>query len=193
MPDRDSDFLSERGRSLEEDYFRKKDQELIEKMRQAAVAEQARTDLRRETGLDDPALLDQLRDLGFTPETVRLLPLVPLLEVAWAEGGVTPAERELILRLATARGIEDGSAASQQLTTWLGERPREAVFAGARRLVRAMLESAPGGTSDLSADNLVQYCEQIASASGGMLGIRRISSEERALLSSIAADLKVRQ
>jgi hypothetical protein len=192
MPDRDS-FLSDRGRSLEEDYFRKKDQELIEKMRHAAAAEQARSDLRRETGLDDPALLDQLRDLGFTPETVRLLPLVPVLEVAWVEGGVTPAERELILRLAKTRGIEEESPAGQQLTTWLGERPGAAVFAGARRLVRAMLQSAPAGTDDLSADNLVQYCEQIASASGGMLGIRRISSEERALLSSIAADLKGRE
>ena len=192
MPDRDS-FLSDRGRSLEEDYFRKKDQELIDRMRQAAVVEQQRTDLSRETGLDDPALLDQLRDLGFTPETVRLLPLVPLLEVAWAEGGVTPAERELILRLATVRGIEEGSAAGQQLATWLGERPGDAVFGGARRLVRAMLESAPAGSTDLNADNLVQYCEQIASASGGMLGIRRISSEERALLSSIAADLKGRE
>jgi hypothetical protein len=191
MPD--DSFLSERGRSLEEDYFRKKDQELIEKMRQAAEAEQARTDLRRESGLEDPALLDELRDLGFTPETVRLLPLVPVLEVAWAEGGVTPAERDLILRLAKARGIEEESTAGQRLTTWLGERPGNAVFAGARRLVRAMLESASAETSDLNADNLVQYCEQIASASGGLLGIRRISSEERALLSSIAADLKGRE
>jgi len=43
------------------------------------------------------------------------------------------------------------------------------------------------------ADDLVKYCEEIASASGGMLGIGRISAEERALLSSIAADLNGRR
>ena len=67
--------------------------------------------------------------------------------VAWAEGGITKAERELILRLARSRGIEEGSAADHQLTEWLTSRPPEAVFAGARRLIRAMLDSgsAPDG------------------------------------------------
>jgi hypothetical protein len=41
----------------------------------------------------------------------------------------------------------------------------------------------------MSADDLVKYCESIAAASGGILGINRISAEERALLSSIAAQL----
>ena len=45
-------------------------------------------------------------------------------------------------------------------------------------------------THFLSDDELVNYCEIIASASGGMLGIHRISSEERALLASIASKLK---
>ena len=42
----------------------------------------------------------------------------------------------------------------------------------------------------LSADALVKYCEDIAAASGGLLGIGKVSSEERKLLSSIAAELK---
>jgi hypothetical protein len=46
----------------------------------------------------------------------------------------------------------------------------------------------------LTADQLVAYCEQIASASGGLLGlpIRAISMEERNLLTRIASDLKTR-
>jgi hypothetical protein len=35
----DRDRLAERGRSLEDDYFRTRDQELIEKMRGAAAAD----------------------------------------------------------------------------------------------------------------------------------------------------------
>lgn len=191
MPDHDA--IAERGRSLEDAYFYKKDRELIEKIRQAAASEKVRQELGSQTGLDDPDLLKELQDLGFTPETVGLLPLVPIVQMAWAEGGITTAERELILRLAKSRGIEAGSAADRQLTAWLSNSPGEIVFAGARRLIRAMLDSGSGHTGDLNAADLVKYCEEIASASGGILGIGRISAEERALLSSIAADLNARR
>jgi hypothetical protein len=189
----DHDAFAKRGRALEEEYFRKKDRELIEKIRQAAATEQARKDLGRKAGLDDPQLIQELQDLGFTLDTVGLLPLVPIIQMAWAEGGITKAERELILRLARSRGIEVGSAADRQLTEWITHQPAEAVFARAKRLIRAMLDSSSAETGGLKADDLVKYCEEIASASGGMLGIRRISAEERALLSSITADLNARR
>ena len=60
----------------------------------------------------------------------------------------------------------------------------------ATRLIRAMLSA--GGQGDLTAEDLVKYCESIASASGGILGIGKISAEERSLLTSIASELKTR-
>jgi len=191
MPDHGAP--SERGRSLEEEYFRRKDRELIEKMRQAGAVERVRQDMSRTTGLDDPALLQDLQDLGFSPDTVGLLPLVPLVQVAWAEGGITAAERDLIVRLARSRGIAPGSAADTRLTQWMVTRPDDTVFSRAGRLIRAMLDAGGEPMADLSAHDLVRYCETIAAASGGILGIGRMSAEERALLSSVAADLKARQ
>ena len=191
MPDKD--MLHERGRSLEEDYFRRKDRELIEKMRQAAAADQERQELAKTSGLADPELLQELKDLGFTPNTVTLLPLVPVLRVAWAEGGVTSAERDLIQRLARSRGIAEGSEADRQLAEWLVRPPEQGIFARAGRLIRAMLDSRAPETSDLSPDDLVEYCERIAAASGGVFGIGRISGEEKKLLAAIAEDLKSRQ
>lgn len=180
--------LGDRGRSLEEDYFRKKDRELIEKMRQAAAAEAARLELSAKSGLQDPELLKELQELGFTPDTVVLLPLVPLVQVAWAEGGVSDAERKLILQLARSRGVSEGSAADRQLAGWLAERPDPQVFASASRLIRAMLDSGSSALPE-SADDLVKYCEQIAGASGGIFGINRVSAEERAILGALARDL----
>src|SRR6187455_3026043 len=186
MPD--DNPLAERGRAFEDEYFRKKDRELIEKMRQTSAAEVARQELSAKSGVQDPQMLQELQALGFTSETVALLPLVPLVQMAWAEGGVSDGERKLILQLARSRGIE-GSAADRQLAAWLSSRPDPQVFSNAFRLIRATLESAPPGVVPLTADDLVKYCEQIAAASGGMFGINRISSEERALLSTIARDL----
>jgi hypothetical protein len=183
--------LAERGRSLEEEYFRKKDRELVERMRKAAAAEKASRDLSEASGLSDPELVKELADLGFTTDTVRLLPLVPLLQVAWAEGGVSDAERKLILQLARTRGILDGSAADRELASWLTTRPSDALFARAMRLVSAMLSTSSAREgAGLSPDDVVAYCEDIASASGGLFGINRVSAEERSLLNTIAAQLK---
>jgi hypothetical protein len=189
----DHDSLAERGRSLEEEYFRRKDRELVEKMRQAAEADRARGEMGRQTGLEDPGLLKELQDLGFTPETVVLLPVLPVLEMAWAENEITPGERDLIVKFARSRGVEESSAAGQQLGQWIAIRPDEAVFRGARRLISAMLSKGSGQSgAGVSADDLVAYCEEIAAASGGVLGTRlgSISAEERALLSRIAGELK---
>jgi ADP-ribose pyrophosphatase YjhB (NUDIX family) len=188
MTDRDS--LHERGRALEEEYFRKKDRELIEKMQRAALEDQARRDLTEKTGLRDPELLKELQDLGFTPDTVGLLPLMPVLQVAWAEGDVSAGERAALVKLARARGITDGSAADRQLAAWMSTRPAETVFVSATRLIRAMLADEGRDQTGMNADDLVKYCEEIAAASGGIFGINRVSSEERALLTSIAAALK---
>lgn len=186
------DSLRERGRALEEEYFRKKDRELIEKMRQAAAADRAQQDLGARTGIGDPEVLREMATLGFTPETVALLPLVPVLQVAWAEGGVSDAERRLLVELARARGIVEQSPADRQLSQWLSHRPDSAVFAGATRLIRAMLEAHPDGQSAIDPDDLVRYCERVADASGGFLGIKRIAPEERELLARISEDLKAR-
>jgi tellurite resistance protein len=179
-------------RKREEDYFRRKDRELLEKMRAAAAADQTRKDLGHATGIQDPALLQELESLGFTPETIALLPLVPVLQVAWAEGGISAAERKMIVDLARQRGIQAGSAGDVRLTEWLDTRPSEETFRKASRLIAAMLDQPVSTGPHLSADELIRYCEQIASASGGLFGIGKVSAEERAALEQIARGLKTR-
>ena len=189
------DAFAERGRALEDEYFRKRDRELIDKLRRAAETDQARGELSKQTGVTDPALLADLQDIGLTADTVVLLPLVPAVELAWAEGDVTPAERQLVVSIARTRGIAEGSAPDRLLNTWLASRPTPEQFARARRLLSALLDSGAQVAKDLTADQLVKYCEQIASASGGLFGLpmRAVSMEERNLLTRIASDLKPRK
>jgi len=194
----DGDFLDDRRRALEDDYFRKKDRELIEKMRQAAETERATHELRTKTGLTDVQLVKTLQELGFTPDTIAVLPFVPIVQMAWAEGGITAAERDLIVTLARERGIVAGSPADAQLTDWMARRPSDALFAHATRLVGAMLDSGgagrAGGTDAAawSADDLIKYAESIASASGGIFGLGKVSADERETLGKITAALKRR-
>ena len=186
----EDDGITNDIRSREEEYFRRKDRELVEKLRRTAEASEARRALESTSGIHDPVMLQELEALGFTPETVNLLPLVPIVQVAWAEGGVSGDERDLIEQFARERGIAAGSAADQQLTVWLEQRPSEEVFSRATRLIRAMLEQPGAGA--LTVDDLIHRCEEIAAASGGMLGFRKISGDERVLLGRIQSALKGR-
>jgi ADP-ribose pyrophosphatase YjhB (NUDIX family) len=187
-----SDGITDHIRAREEEHFRKKDRELIEKLRRADAEARARRALEQETGLHDPAMLEELSHLGFTPDTIALLPLVPVLQVAWARAGVSAAERALIVSLARSRGIAAGSAADRQLKDWLEYRPSEDTFHKATRLIAAIIESPEGGAVHVSADELIGYCDKIAHASDGIFGIRRVSHEERAALEEIAATIKRR-
>jgi hypothetical protein len=184
------DGINDDVRKREEEYFRQRDKELIERMRKAAESEQARKDLQNASGIQDPALLQDLEELGFKPDALALLPLIPVLQVAWAEGGVSAAERTMITNLARSRGIADGTPADQQLTEWLDRRPSDETFSKAGRLIAAMLDRP--GPATVNADDLLAYCEQIAAASGGLFGIGRVSAEERAALEQIAKQLRRR-
>jgi hypothetical protein len=185
------DLSSARRRTSEEEYFQRKDRELVERMRQRAQAELQLRELGESVGFTDPAMIHELAELGFTTETVKLLPLIPVLEMAWAEGGVTPAERKMVIDVARARGIDEGTTADHQLLEWLDRRPDESVFRRAGRLINALFASE--ARVSLTPDELLKYCEAIADASGGVFGIRRVSAEERATLERIANEIKIRQ
>jgi hypothetical protein len=185
------DPLAGRRRTNEEEYFQKKDRELVERMRQQAQAERALRELGDSMGVTDPGVIHELAELGFTTDTVTLLPLIPVLEMAWAGGDVTPPERKMVIDLARARGIEEHGAADRQLLEWLDRRPDESVFRRAGRLINALFAS--GVPFNLTSDDLLKYCEAIAEASGGLFGIQRISADERATLERIAHEIKSRQ
>jgi hypothetical protein len=185
------DGITEHIRAQEDEYFRKKDRELVELLRRADADAKARAALEAQTGLHDADMLRELDALGFTPDTISLLPLIPVLQVAWAKAGVSNAERKLILNVARARGIEDGSAADHVLKLWLEVKPSEETFHKATRLIGAIIE-APAHHVDVSADELLAYCERIAHSSGGLFGIGAVSTEERAAIREIAAALKDR-
>jgi tellurite resistance protein len=181
----------ERKRTTEEEYFYKKERELVEKLRQRAALEAERGAMGESLGVADERILEDLQALGFTRDTVALLHLVPLVAVAWAEGGIDKRERQLIYEVAKLRGIESGGAAAKQLDGWLNRRPSDEFFERSLRIIRAVLKSLPQEAQQESRQSLVAYCTRIAAASGGILGLgSKISAAESALLTKIATELE---
>ena len=186
----DKDAFAERGHSLEEEYFHRREKELIEKMRRQAEHLAARRRLGDEAGIADEEILADLEALGYTPDTVKLLHLVPLIQTAWAEGNVSARERDLILQAARARGIEAGSPADRQLNNWLTERPSEELFAKTLRAIAAILQSRSPDDRKTTEHDLLSLCTAIASASGGIVGFGAVSDDERRILAQISQELE---
>lgn len=186
----DSDAFGTRRRGLEEEYFRKREQELAEKIRLRAEAQAGRRRLADATGVTNEEILQDLQALGYTAETVRLLHLLPLVQVAWAEGDVSARERDLITEAARSHGIEPGTEADRQLAEWLSARPSEEFFERTLRIIPAILEASPDGKGAARQGSLLEYCAAIAAASGGLLGFGKVSDGERRLLSRISEELK---
>jgi hypothetical protein len=186
----DKELFGDRRRSQEEEYFHRQEQELIAKLQQRGREEATRKRMAERTGVADEEILRDLQALGYTPETVMLLHLVPLLQMAWAEGDVSDSERDLIIEAARARGIEKDSPADQQLTQWLASRPADDLFEKTLRAIGAILESRPSEERDASQKDLLSRLTAIASASGGILGFGKVSAQEQQVLESISREME---
>src|SRR6185295_15588229 len=102
-------------------------------MRRKLADETARQQMEEATGIHDAEVIAALQELGYTPETVQLLHLVPLIQVAWASGDIDPKEREMIIEAALHRGVRPGSPADQQLNEWLAHQPSHEFFVNTLR------------------------------------------------------------
>src|SRR5437899_1328874 len=103
------DIFQARERAEEEVYFRQQDARLIAKLRQKAQLSEIAHALAEKLHVDEPELLERIQRLGITLDTGSAFILAPLVEVAWADGSVSHAERDAILHLAKQRGVTPGS------------------------------------------------------------------------------------
>ena len=182
-------WLGDRGHALEEEYFWRKEKELVARLREEAQRQKETHDLQELLGTMDDKLPTELQRVGITPETLALLHLAPLIEVAWAEGEVTARERELILAMAERRGVTPGSPAYEQLSGWLDQRPDQELFDRACEGARLLLAKLSPDERTTATNDLVKSCTLVAEAAGGILGMLAISPEEREALTHITSRL----
>ena len=186
----DKELFGDRRKAQEDEYFRRQDKALIEKLQQRGRDEATRRRMAEQSGVADQEILRDLQALGYTPETLMLLHVVPLVQMAWAEGSVSDSERDLIVQAARTRGVDKDSAADRQLAAWLADRPSDELFAKTLRAIGAILESRPPEERDATQKDLVARVTAIASASGGILGFGKVSPQEQQVLARITQEME---
>lgn len=135
-------------------------------------------------------------ELGYAPEKLPLLFLVPFVQVAWAEGFVQANEQKAILRFAANLNINADHSDYEKLLGWFDERPAEEFFARSIEDLRELLAGIPPKQAARLRTMLQFGCLEVAQASGdiGLLrGRSSIRREERQQLEHIGERLGLAQ
>ncbi len=185
----DADAIHNRGRSLENAFFSSLDQKLLDGLRDQLNVETAIAQFREATGIQDAKVLQALYDLGVSPASLAALRVFPLIAVAWADDKTTAAERTTVHMIAD-RYIQPDSAAATLLKQWLDHQPTEAMFEAWEIYANAMFESLPASESASLKKTLVEEINEVATASGGIMGWGAVSRTEESAIMRIKAALE---
>ena len=179
--------IEARGKSLEEAFFSKQNQDLINKLHAKKAAEESKDNLRASTGIKNDSVLDNLVSSGVSVSTMTALTMVPLVTVAWADGQMEEKERKAVIKAAHEQGITDGSDASLLLDQWLSTKPNNMLFKTWKDYVSALKEIMPAAAFEALKGQVVSCANSVADSAGGILGIASISNVEKQAISSIEA------
>ncbi len=183
------DPLRERGNSLEEEFFRKQNAELVERLRSTKAKDAARSEMAAASGVEDGALIDQLLEYGVTPATFAALTLAPLVGVAWADRRLEEKEKAAVLQEAASSGLRTGSAEYDLLEDWLEHEPPASLMVTWSAYARALTETLSADQRRDFREALLRRANAVANAAGGFAGRGKKSPEEQRVLDSIASAL----
>jgi hypothetical protein len=177
--------LRKSAKLLEESFFAKENQKLLARLQEEAARKQKRKVLAEALKLDDDHILDHLVDLDLSPEAIVAFSLVPLVEVAWADGQIQPKERDAILRAAEERGVTPDSINHELLENWLRERPDRRLLEAWRHYSTGLMKELDSDERSLMRERVLGNARRIAESAGGFLGLGSISEAEKAVLEDL--------
>jgi len=180
------DAFEERRKGLEEEYFQKKEAQLVEKLKAVFQKKIDKETIRQTTGITNERLLDNLVALNLSGESMSAFMLYPLVEIAWADGVVDEREIKAVLGAAEHHGVARKSAAYAMLENLLKHRPGEDQRKVWYRYAAELRETLNAHELETFRDDLLEDARHVAEASGGLLNLAfTVSGNERRVLEAI--------
>jgi len=171
--------------NLEQTFFFKEDQRLIQKLREMRQMQETREALAHVSGIKNEGILDRLVELQVRPETLAALACIPLIEVAWADGKLDDRERDAVMKATDTLSTTGRNIDRVILEEWLKKRPDGTLMDAWVAYTHGLCHELDPAQVDVLKKELVGHARQIAEASGGILGLNRISAREEEVLLEI--------
>ena len=174
-----------KARALEDSFFAKENERILQELRVAKAREKMKMEFREYLNIDNEEIVEALVELEVEPETLIAFSLVPLVEVAWADGEIQPKERDAIIKAAIERGVEEGSPTCNLLRNWLQTKPDPKLL----EVWKGYIDALKGSLGERSRAHLkvgtMGRAKAIAEAAGGFLGVASISAAEKQMLEEL--------
>jgi hypothetical protein len=177
--------LKEKAKALEDSFFALENAKLLQQLREESAREEKRKEFREYLNIDNEEIIDALVELEVEPETLVAFSLVPLVEVAWADGEIQPKERDAIIKAAVERGVEEGSPTCDLLRNWLQTKPDPKLLEVWKGYIDELKESLGKRSRAHLKSGTMGRARAIAEAAGGFLGVASISAAERKMLDEL--------
>lgn len=184
-----ADALQKRCRSLENAFFSDLDQKLLTGLKEKLDMEAALVEFRNATGIQDTKVLESLYSLGVTPAALAAMRAFPLIAVAWADGETSPEEIATV-RMIADRHFKRESAAGELIDRWLAQRPTPEMLDAWEICMATMIQAMPASEAESIKQALIEEINEVATASGGLLGWGAISHSEKQTMQRIKAALE---
>jgi hypothetical protein len=179
--------LQERQQALEDAFYRDDTETYRHRLELRKAEDDAFEDLAAASGIGDEAVLRRLAGLGIRADTLAALTLIPLIEVAWADGKMDAREREAILFGAESTGISKESPSHSLLRIWIEDPPAPALVDAWSEFISALCRDFSEEQRGRLQRNILSRARTVAEAAGGFLGLgSKVSKEESAVLESLA-------
>ena len=179
-----------RGQALEEAFFYRMDQELIEQLSRQLKREEKIRLYGAATGIQDRKHLELLADSGFELPTLTAFIWIPLLFVAWADGSADDMEKGVISEVLENKGISQKTTSMLLDHEWFRKRPTEELWQVWAEFSTATLGALNPDLHDELIKEIVSLCRVVAHASGGVMGLGKISASEARVIDRVVRTLK---
>lgn len=173
------------SKRLEDLFFFKEDRKLKEELQALRQMKETTAALKEVSGIQDEVVLRKLVELNIRPETVASLAVVPLIEVAWANGTIDPQEKKAVLDAVTAFGCPVNSVDYVLVERWMEHKPEPALLDAWCQYIHSIRQQmSPDELGRLKAE-ILAHATAVGRVSGGILGIGAVSGQEQKMLAHI--------
>lgn len=170
---------------LEDRFFLAESHVLIDELARLKLENESAQALSKVSGITNNAVLKELVALDIRPEMLAALCLVPIIEVAWADGIMEKNEIKAVLDGAQKHGFGEDHDILQE---WLRRKPEPPLLNAWRAYMQGLCEILSKETLAALKDDILEHTTKVAEASGSFLGLTNpVSASEKAILDSVAA------
>jgi len=179
-------YQDKSGRVLEDIFFSKQDKILIDKLQQMEKMKETKKVLAEISGITNDDILQKLVELNIRPEIVATLALVPLVEVAWADGKIDEKEKAAVLEAAGQSFVSKESPDFDLLKRWMERKPDAKLLEAWEHYIEGLCHNLTEHQKNALKKDLIGHARQVADATGGILGLgSRMSKSELEMLAKL--------